>query len=70
MIDEVSSKNVLIGDRLLLGLIISGLESAGPRFYLGSGETSLVSKLNYGLLHLSNLIHRSRNTVVGFSVRQ
>lgn len=45
MIDEVSPKNALIGDRLLLGLIMSGpAESAGSRLYLGSkGELALLA---------------------------
>lgn len=61
MIDEVPLKNVLIGDQALLGLIINGPESAGPRGLISDqrGGPSLVSKLNYGLLHLSDPIRRT-----------
>lgn len=72
MIDEVSLKNVLIGDRFLLALIMNGSRSQlGHGFISDLRETSLVSKLNYGLLHLSNLIHQSQNTVasLGFLPR-
>lgn len=70
MIDEVSPKNALIGDRLLVGLIMSGPGVSWIRgLYLGSkGELALLASWTMDYYIYLNRSDRSRNTVV-FVVR-